>query len=61
MGVEEEGLEKVAEAKDDSLDTREDPREDVEDRLEVDPLSCGDTLEGRFSVVIVLPWLFWLS
>ena len=54
-------MKKVDEAKDDNLDTREDPREDVEDRLEVDPLSCGDTLEGRFSVVIVLPWLFWLS
>ena len=36
LGVGEEGLEKVAEAKDDSLDTSEDPREDVEDRVEVE-------------------------
>ena len=39
LGVGEEGLEKVAEAKDDSLDTSEDPREDVEDRIEVEPCS----------------------
>ena len=61
LGVKEDGLEKVAEAKDDSLEANEDPREDVEDRLDVDPLSRRETLGGRFSVVMVLPWLFWLN
>ena len=40
-------MEKVAEAKDDSLDTSEDPLEDVEDRLEVDLWRCEDTFGGR--------------
>ena len=47
LGVGEEGLEKVAEAKDDSLDTIEDSREDVEDRLEVELWSREETLGGR--------------
>ena len=40
-------MEKVAEAKDDSLNTSEDPREDVEDRLEVELWSREETLRGR--------------
>ena len=40
-------MEKVAEAKDDSLDTSEDPREDVEDRLEVELWSREEALGGR--------------
>ena len=47
LGVGEEGLEKVAEAKDDSLDTSEDPREDVEDRVEVELWRLEETLGGR--------------
>ena len=43
LGVREEGLEKVPEAKDDSLDTSEDPREDVEDRVKVEPCSLEET------------------
>ena len=47
LGVWKEGLEKVAEAKDDSLDTSEDPWEDMEDRLEVELWSREETLGGR--------------
>ena len=73
FGVREEDLEKVVEAMDDSLDTSEDPWEDEEDRLKVDPFSRGETLGlevelwsreetfwGRFSVAMFFPWFVWL-
>ena len=40
-------MEKVAEAKVDSLDTIEDPLEDLEDRLEVDLWSLEEASGGR--------------
>ena len=51
-------MENVPEAKDDSLDTSEDPREDVEDREEVDLCSRGETLLVRFSGAMFLPGCF---
>ena len=54
LGVGEEGFEKVVEAKDDSLDTSEDPREDVEDTLQVDPWSCKETFGGRKMVSMMV-------
>ena len=47
LEVGEEGLEKVAEAKDDSLVTSEDPREDVESRLQVELSSREETSGER--------------
>ena len=54
-------MEKVVEAKDDSLDTSEDPREDVEDRVKVESWSREETFWGRFSVAMFFPLFVWLN